>query len=168
MRLPPSEPPARDGRRLSRINVVNLFGNFQSHPPISRLTFSLFPDIGMPDYSFHIDLSWDCRVPTGRSCRFSFFLQIGSQDTSNPLVLILKSKEIQISLNEKGRCLDNIWLERLWRSVKREDIYLREYRGGNELYQGVHKYFHHYNFQRSLQVLSSQTPSDIFRPNAMW
>ena len=92
----------------------------------------------------------------------------GSQDTSNPLVLILKSKEIQISLNEKGRCLDNIWLERLWRSVKREDIYLREYRGGNELYQGVHKYFHHYNFQRSLQVLSSQTPSDIFRPNAIW
>jgi len=92
----------------------------------------------------------------------------GSQDTSNPLVLILKSKEIQISLNEKGRCLDNIWLERLWRSVKREDIYLREYRGGNELYQGVHKYFHHYNFQRSLQVLSSQTPSDILRPNAIW
>ena len=59
-----------------------------------------------------------------------FNTDLGSQHTSNTFVLILKSKEIKISMNGKGRCIDNIWVERLWRSVKPEDIYLREYRGG--------------------------------------
>ena len=87
----------------------------------------------------------------------------GSQYTSNAFTSVLKSNEIQISMNGRGRCIDNIWVERLWRSVKREDIYLREYRGGNELFKGLHKYFHHYNFQRPHQALNYQTPSEIFR-----
>jgi len=91
----------------------------------------------------------------------------GSQYTSNAFTSVLKSNEIQISMNGRGRCLDNVWVERLWRSVKREDVYLREYRGGNELYKGLHKYFHHYNFQRPHQALHYQTPSDIFRQKPM-
>ena len=72
----------------------------------------------------------------------------GSQHTSNTFVSILKSKKIKISMDRKGKSIDNIWVERLWRSVKPEDIYLREYRGENGLYKGFHKYFHHCNFQR--------------------
>jgi len=87
----------------------------------------------------------------------------GSQYTSNAFTSVLKSNEIQISMNGRGRCIDNIWVERLWRSVKREDIYLREYRSGNELFKGLHKYFHHYNFHRPHQALNDQTPSEIFR-----
>jgi len=91
----------------------------------------------------------------------------GSQYTSLAFTSVLKSNEIQISMNGRGRCLDNVWVERLWRSVKREDVYLREYQGGNELYKGLHKYFHHYNFQRPHQALNYQTPSEIFRQKTM-
>ena len=91
----------------------------------------------------------------------------GSQYTSESFTSVLKFNEIQISMNGRGRCLDNIWVERLWRSVKREDVYLREYRDGNELYKGMHKYFHHYNFQRPHQALHYQTPSELFRLKTM-
>ena len=87
----------------------------------------------------------------------------GSQYTSTSFTSLLKSNEIQISMNGKGRCIDNVWVERLWRSVKREDVYLREYRGGTELYTGLNKYFHFYNFQRPHQALNYRTPSEIFR-----
>ena len=98
----------------------------------------------------------------------------GSQYTSNAFTSVLKSNEIQrdvtlwarcrwLSMNGRGRCIDNIWVERLWRSVKREDVYLREYRGGNHLFKGLHKYFHHYNFHRPHQALNNQTPSEISR-----
>ena len=69
----------------------------------------------------------------------------GSQYTSTSFTSLLKSNEIQISMNGKGRCIDNVWVERLWRSVKREDVYLREYRGGTEFYKGLNTYFHFYN-----------------------
>ena len=90
----------------------------------------------------------------------------GSQYTSTSFTSLLKSNEIQISMNGKGRCIDNVWVERLWRSIKREDVYLREYGGGIELYKGLNKYFHFYNFQRPHQALNYRTPSEIFRQKA--
>ena len=91
----------------------------------------------------------------------------GSQFTSIAFTSLLKSKEIQISMNGKGRCIDNVWVERLWRSVKREDVYLKEYRNGNELHKGLQKYFHFYNFQRPHQALDYNTPAEIFRRKTM-
>ena len=90
----------------------------------------------------------------------------GRQYTSNRFVEYLLSNGIQISMNGKGRCLDNIWIERMWRSVKRENIYLREYQDGKDLFKGLQQYFHHYNFQRPHQALQYQTPSEIFRQNS--
>lgn len=86
----------------------------------------------------------------------------GSQYTSKAFTSVLKSNEIQISMDGKGRCLDNVWIERLWRSIKQEDIYILEYRNGSEFYKGLSKYFHFYNFRRRHMALNYQTPSDIF------
>ena len=86
----------------------------------------------------------------------------GAQYTSNEFIAILKTHEIQISMDGKGRYLDNIWIERLWRSLKYEEIYLNEYKNGKELYEALNKYFLFYNFQRPHQALNYKTPASIF------
>jgi len=86
----------------------------------------------------------------------------GSQYTSKAFTSILKDNEIQISMAGKGRCLDNVWIERLWRTVKQEEIYIREYRTGSDVYKGLSKYFHFYNFRRRHMALQYQTPSEVF------
>ena len=65
-------------------------------------------------------------------------------------------------MDGKGRYLDNIWIERLWRSLKYEEIYLNEYKNGKELYEALNKYFLFYNFQRPHQALKYKTPASIF------
>jgi putative transposase len=86
----------------------------------------------------------------------------GSQFTSEAFVSVLKEKGIQISMDGKGRCIDNVRIERLWRSVKYEDVFLRQYANVNELYAGLTRYFHYYNTQRPHQALGYQTPESIY------
>lgn len=69
---------------------------------------------------------------------------------------------IQISMDGKGRATDNIFIERLWRSVKYENIYLHDYSGGVELYKGLREYFHFYNNERHHQSLNYMTPKQIY------
>ena len=88
----------------------------------------------------------------------------GCQFTSEAFILQLQNKEIAISMDGKGRYIDNIWIERLWRSIKYEDLYIREYADGSDLYKGLSEYFHFYNFQRRHQALSYKTPAEIFQP----
>lgn len=83
----------------------------------------------------------------------------GSQFTSEVFVNILKNNEIQISMDGKGRALDNIFIERLWKSVKYENIYLNVYENGVDLYKGLSKYFRFYNYERIHQSLNYETPS---------
>ena len=66
-------------------------------------------------------------------------------------------------MDSKGRALDNIFIERLWRSLKYEDIYLKEYRTYHELFEGLKNYFYFYNNKRSHQSLKYKTPADIYR-----
>jgi putative transposase len=66
-------------------------------------------------------------------------------------------------MDSKGRALDNIFIERLWRSLKYEDIYLKEYQSFPELYEGLRKYFNFYNNERSHQALGYKTPVEIYR-----
>ena len=65
-------------------------------------------------------------------------------------------------MDSKGRALDNIYIERLWRSVKYEDLYLRSYKNGLELYKGIKTYFEFYNFERRHQGIAYRTPAEVF------
>ena len=66
-------------------------------------------------------------------------------------------------MDGKGRCLDNVFVERLWRTVKYEDIYLRAYERVPELTQGLGRYFPFYNEERLHQALDYQTPAAVYR-----
>ena len=86
----------------------------------------------------------------------------GSQYTSEIHTKLLNDKGIKISMDGKGRAIDNIFIERLWRSVKYEDVYLQSYSDGIALYQGLEKYFTFYNEQRFHQSLDYETPSSRY------
>ena len=86
----------------------------------------------------------------------------GVQFTSLRFTQVLLDQKIQISMDGKGRCLDNIFVERLWRSVKYENVYLMDYQNGFELHHGMGKYFEFYNNQRPHQSLKDQTPREVY------
>lgn len=75
----------------------------------------------------------------------------------------LESAGVAVSMDGRGRCLDNVFVERLWRSVKYEDIYLRGYEGVPELERGLGHYFPFYNEERLHQALDYQTPGSVYR-----
>lgn len=85
----------------------------------------------------------------------------GCQFTSQDFTKILTERDIQISMDGRGRALDNVFVERLWRSVKYEDIYLKEYGDIPDLRTGLRSYFQFYNNERPHQSLGYQTPSAI-------
>jgi len=87
----------------------------------------------------------------------------GSQFTSNIYVQRILSQNISLSMDSKGRAFDNIFIERLWRSLKYEDIYLKDYQNIPELNEGLKKYFNFYNNERSHQSLNYKTPIEIYR-----
>ncbi len=86
----------------------------------------------------------------------------GSEFTCAKFIEILQKAEIQISMDGKGRALDNIFIERLWRSVKYEYIYLSKPNSGRELYMGLESYFATYNSERLHQSLDYRTPEDVY------
>jgi len=75
----------------------------------------------------------------------------------------LESAGVAVSMDGRGRCLDNVFVERLWRSVKYEDIYLWRYEGVPELQRGLGRYFPYYNEQRLHQALDYRTPAAVYR-----
>lgn len=86
----------------------------------------------------------------------------GSQFTSINFTECLESNGIRISMDGRGRVFDNIFIERLWRSVKYEEIYLNEYRSVNECYTGLQAYFRFYNTERFHQALDYRTPDQVY------
>lgn len=89
----------------------------------------------------------------------------GSQFTSTEFTGILEEHGIRISMDGKGRCLDNIFVERLWRSVKYEEVYLKNYANPLEAIEGLKEYFHFYNHLRPHQSLDYKTPAEIYFKN---
>ncbi len=75
---------------------------------------------------------------------------------------MLEAAGIRISMDGKGRWIDNVFIERLWRSVKYEDVYLRSYENGRELQAGLTQYFEFYNRRRIHQSHEYQTPDEIY------
>jgi putative transposase len=88
----------------------------------------------------------------------------GAQFTSEAFVGTLRKAGVRISMDGRGRCLDNVFVERLWRSVKYEDIYMRCYTGASELYRGLIRYFHYYNHERPHQSLGYRPPAEVYLP----
>lgn len=86
----------------------------------------------------------------------------GSQFTSTDFIAVLKQNDIKISMDGKGRWMDNVFIERLWRSVKYEDVYLKDYRTVVALRQGLAMYFHFYNNERPHQSFDTCTPAEVY------
>lgn len=87
----------------------------------------------------------------------------GSQFTSQSFTQLLLERGIQISWDGRGRAFDNIFVERLWRSVKYEEVYLKEYRSVGEAIDGLGRYFEFYNRERLHQSLGYKTPEAVYR-----
>jgi putative transposase len=87
----------------------------------------------------------------------------GCQFTAEAFTGVLKAHGIAISMDGRGRALDNIFVERLWRSVKYEDVYLRGYTTMSELQLGLTDYFAFYNTERRHQSLNDVTPDEVYR-----
>lgn len=100
-------------------------------------------------------------------CPEIFNTDQGSQFTSDVFLNALKSNGIKISMDGKGRALDNIFIERLWKSVKYEHIYLYVYQDGLSLYKGLKKYFEFYNERRLHQSLNYKTPNEIYEQKSV-
>jgi len=86
----------------------------------------------------------------------------GSQFTSEGFTGVLEGNGIRISMDGRGRALDNIFVERLWRSVKYEEVYIKEYETVMEAIEGLRRYFIFYNEERLHQSLGYKTPSQIY------
>lgn len=86
----------------------------------------------------------------------------GTQYTSKAYVDLLKENGVAISMSGKGRCWDNIFVERLWRSFKYEEVYLKNYSTGKEANEGVNWYFNFYNKERLHSSLGYKTPGMIY------
>ena len=98
-------------------------------------------------------------------CPEIFNTDQGSQFTSGIFTTLLMDNKIQISMDGKGRAIDNIFIERLWRTVKYEHIYLHVADDGLKLYQGLKDYFIFYNEQRPHQSLKYKTPEAYYKTN---
>lgn len=86
----------------------------------------------------------------------------GAQFTSHDFITVLKAHPLRISMDGRGRAADNIFVERLWRTVKYEDIYLKEYETLAQVQVGLKVYFNFYNGERGHQSLGYQTPDRVY------
>lgn len=86
----------------------------------------------------------------------------GVQYTSPSFTQVLEQRGVRISMDGKGRALDNVFVERLWRSVKQEEVYLKSYADGWQAEQELGKYFRFYNTRRRHQSLKYQTPAAVY------
>ncbi len=111
------------------------------------------------DASFCLD-ALEMALQFGRPAIFN--TDQGSQFTSDAFTKVLKDNGILISMDGRGRCMDNIFTERLWRTVKYENVYLMHYGSVPEGRQGINSYFGFYNDGRPHQSLDYQTPAEVY------
>ena len=121
-----------------------------------------------------LDTSFCVEAPEEALQRFGtpeiFNTDQGSQFTSEAFTDVLKDKGVAISMDGKGRWVDNVFVERLWRSVKYEDLYLRAYETPAQLRAGLGKYFEFYNTKRRHSALDRRTPDAVYydQANVNW
>lgn len=101
-------------------------------------------------------------------CPEIFNTDQGAQFTSEAFTDVLKEAGIDISMDGKGRWIDNVFVERLWRSVKYEEVYLKAYETVAEARNGIGTYFQFYNSERRHQSMNRQTPDQVYAGNVEW
>ena len=87
----------------------------------------------------------------------------GSQFTCQGWIEYLVKENIQISMDSKGRALDNIFIERLWRTLKQDYVYMHPEDNGSDLYRGLKRFFHHYNYEKTHQGIGRIKPVQLYR-----
>ena len=95
-------------------------------------------------------------------CPEIFNTDQGSQFTSAVFAGMLKTQNIRISMDGRGRVFDNIFTERLWRSLKYEDVYIKDYQSVPEGREGINQYLNFYNHERPHQSHDYQTPAEVY------
>lgn len=95
-------------------------------------------------------------------CPEIFNTDQGSQFTSDDFTQVLKNNDIKISMDGKGRWVDNVFVERLWRSVKYEEVYLKAYDTVADAKHSLGRYFDFYNTERRHQSLDKMTPEEVY------
>ncbi len=157
--------------RLERVNQV-----WSTDITYIRLSSGFVYLVAMMDWHSRYVLSWELSVSLDVSFCVSALddaLQIarpeifnsdqGSQFTSEVFTTRLLEQGIRISMDGRGRVFDNIFVERLWRSVKYEEVYLKDYRNVPEARHGLRGYFEFYNTERLHQSLGYKTPKAVYR-----
>lgn len=86
----------------------------------------------------------------------------GTQFTSEAYIDLVLGREVKISMDHKGRCFDNIVSERLWRTIKYEEVYLHDYQSAREAQESLREYLNRYNYKRLHQSLQYKTPAQIY------
>jgi len=86
----------------------------------------------------------------------------GVQFTDEEMIAIWENQNVNISMDHKGRCFDNIFTERFWRSLKYEEVYLRDYQSWQEATESIGEYMVKYNTRRLHQSLGYKTPAQIY------
>ncbi len=92
----------------------------------------------------------------------------GVQFTSHDFTDVLQANNITISMDGKGRWIDNVFVERLWRSLKYEEVYLKAYQSVQEARNGIQNWLQFYNSERRHQALGRQTPDSVFFAGLKW
>lgn len=90
----------------------------------------------------------------------------GSQFTAADFVEILLGRNVKVSMDGRGRALDNVFIERLWRTVKYEEVYIRDYGDGSDAFAHLSRYFRFYNYKRPHSSLDGATPFEVYRKAA--
>jgi len=159
------------GVRVARVNHV-----WSTDITSMRLPQGFVSLVAVMDWFSRYVLSWALSVTLeGQFCREAltqalrhgsqpeiFNTDQGVQFTSNDFTSLLKHAGIQISMDGRGRALDNVFVERLWRTVKYEEVYLKDYTTVREARQGLDQYFTFYNHERLHQALSYRTPAAVY------
>jgi len=158
------------GRLIDRPNQV-----WATDITYIRLTSGFVYLVAIIDWFSRYVLSWElsnsldvffCLSALERALRRAkpeiFNSDQGSQFTSEVFTHRLKAAEIAISWDGQGRVFDNIFVERLWRSVKYEEVYLNDYDSVPSAWQGLSRYFNFYNCERLHQSLDYQTPQSVY------
>ena len=83
--------------------------------------------------------------------------------TSEAFTSMLLAQGVQVSMDGRGRCMDNVFVERLWRSIKYEEVYLKAYQNGTEARKGIGAYLAFYNQERPHQTMGYRSPGQVFQ-----
>lgn len=159
-------------RDLKIIRPNQVWSTDITYLPMSRGFMYL---VAVMDWFSRYVISWQLsNTLDGHFCRYAlqtaldsgdkpeiFNSDQGGQFTARSFTSILEAEGVRVSMDGRGRSLDNIFIERLWRSLKYEDIYLKDYHTVPDLEKGLQNYFNFYNFERPHQSLDYHTPSEV-------